>query len=55
MQNFIENWRDYMYALWLAGSTTIVFNATLFDIRWWFVVAPTVILVTIFNEKRIGD
>lgn len=53
MENFIQNWRDYLYAIWLAAATSIMFNVGLFDIRWWLVVAPTVVLVTIFNEKRI--
>lgn len=54
MEGFMQNWRDYLYAIWLASATATVFNAGLFDIRWWLVVAPTVALVTIFNEKR-GD
>lgn len=54
MENFWQNWRDYIYGIWLGGSLSVLFNVGLFDIRWWLVVAPTVALVTIFNEKR-GD
>lgn len=55
MQNVIINWRDYLYGMWLGSSTALAFDSGIFDIRWWFVVIPTTVLVTLFNEKRLPD
>lgn len=52
MENFIQNWRGSIYAIWLGGSIAAIFGSSIFDIRWWLVVAPTAIFVMLFNEKR---
>lgn len=52
MENFMENWRDYIYGIWLGGALSVIFGVGLFDIRWWLVVVPTIIFVRIFNENQ---
>lgn len=54
MENFLRDWKDYLFGLWLAGAVNAIFGAGLFDWRFWVVVLPTVALVTFFNEDREG-
>ena len=42
-------WRRYMYSLWLSGSIPLVLGVGADDIRFWLIVLPTMLLVTIFN------
>jgi hypothetical protein len=52
MTNFINNWRKYVYGLWLGGSVPIVFGARITDIRFWLVVFPTMLFVTFINDRE---
>lgn len=54
MENFLMNWKNYLYGMWLGGSVAICFNTGVLDWRFWAVMLPTVALVTLVNERR-GD
>lgn len=51
-ERIVQNWRQYLYGLWLGGAINAAFGAGIFDLRFWVVLLPTVVLVTIFNENR---
>jgi hypothetical protein len=51
MEEIVYNWRRYLYAMWLGGSLSILFGATITDFRFWLVLLPTAALVHIFNTK----
>jgi hypothetical protein len=55
MEYFINNWRRYIYAMWLGGSLAAVFDASVFDIKFWLVLLPTGALVKIFNDGLDSD
>lgn len=52
MTNFIQNWRKYMYGIWLGASVPTVFGAGITDIRFWMVVFPTMLFVTLINDRE---
>lgn len=51
MENFTSNWKRYLYAIWLSGSLSACYNATVLDFRFWLVLLPTAAFVIIFNNK----
>lgn len=52
MTDLVNNWKRYLYALWLGGAINAAFGTGILDLRFWVVLMPTVALVTIFNENR---
>lgn len=52
MENFANNWKSYIYALWLCGSLYVCFGAELTDPRFWIVTLPVATCVILFNEKE---
>lgn len=54
MKNFAENWKKYLYGFWLGGSLGLFYGATLLDLRFWLVLLPTALFVTLFNEDRFN-
>jgi hypothetical protein len=55
MENFLINWKRYLYAIWLSGSLGVCYNANPFDLRFWLVVLPTAAFVMVFNNNRIEE
>lgn len=54
MKNFLNNWRGYLYCMWLGGAIPACFGVGLLDWRFWVVVLPTVAAVTLINENQSG-
>lgn len=52
MERFAQNWKRYLYGLWLGGSINAAFGAGIFDLGFWVVMLPTVAFVTIFNDNQ---
>ena len=55
MEYFINNWKRYLYAIWLGGSLGAAYGTSLLDIRYWLIVVPTMLLVAIFNDGLDTD
>lgn len=51
MDHLINNWRRYIWAMWLGGATSILFDTSVFDFRFWLLVVPTMLLVSVFNDR----
>lgn len=43
----------YSWTIWLGGSTSIIFNCSITDWRWWVFTIPLIILVGI--SKKFED
>lgn len=54
MQDFLRDWKDYLFGMWLGGSIPAVFGAGLLDWRFWVVVLPTVAMV-VFVKRECAD
>ena len=50
MKDLIQNWRGYIYGMWLGGSLGAVFDTGLLDFRFWVVLIPTAVFVKLFNQ-----
>jgi hypothetical protein len=48
----MEKYRGYIGGFWLGFSLSAFCNINLFDIEWWLVVVPTIILFVTSNNKN---
>lgn len=52
MKDSLNNWKKYLYCIWLGGSAVACFDTSILDWRFWVVTLPTVIAVTFINENQ---
>ena len=43
--NLLQNWKRYLYGMWLGGSLSIVYDARVTEPGFWLVLLPTVALM----------
>jgi hypothetical protein len=52
MEIMYNNWKRYIFGMWLGFSLTLNFDVTIFDPEFWFVALPTVVFVYLFNDNE---
>lgn len=52
MKKFLNYLKESLWAVWLSGSVTAITGLNLFNIKFWAILLPTIILNVIFNNKN---